>query len=279
MNNIFKHKGFTLMELLIVVAIIAVLVAVAIPVFSSSIEKTRESADLANIRSVYANVMTNVLTDDDLTSEETVLLQQKVSDWITESALNTLEGLGRVEGIPVQDGSCTVFWDDSEKTAVIRFDGAGSENNSGNNAPVYNFDTYISAGTATCDIIERLISDLTAAGKSNISFIKPTEIESINYNDLNNGWKVVANERLNKLMHDYGLQEEVSFAQGNLSFCLTPEGKVPLYSYKDDNAYPQKMTYFYTSDGTLVGEIPGQGGWEETINFYENYLSEHPVSP
>lgn len=35
-------SGFTLAELLIVVAIIAVLVAIAIPIFTSQLEKSRE---------------------------------------------------------------------------------------------------------------------------------------------------------------------------------------------------------------------------------------------
>ena len=49
-----KNKGFTLAELLIVVAIIAVLVAVAIPVFTAQLEKSREATDIANMRSAYA---------------------------------------------------------------------------------------------------------------------------------------------------------------------------------------------------------------------------------
>ena len=36
-----RKKGFTLAELLIVVAIVAVLVAIAIPVFSKQLEKSR----------------------------------------------------------------------------------------------------------------------------------------------------------------------------------------------------------------------------------------------
>ncbi len=47
-------KGFTLGELLIVVAIIAVLTAIAIPVFYSQLEKSRQSVDLASMRSAYA---------------------------------------------------------------------------------------------------------------------------------------------------------------------------------------------------------------------------------
>ena len=53
-----NRKGFTLAELLIVVAIIAVLVAVAIPIFGSQLEKSREAADLANVRAAYAEVLT-----------------------------------------------------------------------------------------------------------------------------------------------------------------------------------------------------------------------------
>ena len=42
------------MEMLIVVAIIAVLVAVAIPTFSSQLHKARVATDWANVRSYYA---------------------------------------------------------------------------------------------------------------------------------------------------------------------------------------------------------------------------------
>ena len=53
-----NNKGFTLAELLIVVAIIAVLVAIAIPVFTTQLEKSREATDMANVRSAYAEVVT-----------------------------------------------------------------------------------------------------------------------------------------------------------------------------------------------------------------------------
>lgn len=54
MSKKLNKKGFTLAELLIVVAIIAVLVVVSVPIFSSKLEKAREAADVANMRAAKA---------------------------------------------------------------------------------------------------------------------------------------------------------------------------------------------------------------------------------
>ena len=64
MRKMKNSKGFTLMEMLIVVAIIAVLVAIAIPTFTTSLNKAKVAADTANIRAGYASVMAQILTDD-----------------------------------------------------------------------------------------------------------------------------------------------------------------------------------------------------------------------
>lgn len=68
MKKMMKNrKGFTLMEMLIVVAIIAILVIIAIPTFNSALAKARAATDVANIRSGYAaaqvEAMTNGLTN------------------------------------------------------------------------------------------------------------------------------------------------------------------------------------------------------------------------
>ena len=90
-----KKKGFTLAELLIVVAIIAVLVGVAIPVFTAQLEKSRESVDLANIRSAYASCTTAVMTELNAgeatydstakSASQTVKLTQKDAGWSSEN--------------------------------------------------------------------------------------------------------------------------------------------------------------------------------------------------
>lgn len=66
-----NKKGFTLAELLIVVAIIAVLVAISIPIFRSQLEKAREATDMANIRSAYAEASAAALENADWSTGST----------------------------------------------------------------------------------------------------------------------------------------------------------------------------------------------------------------
>ena len=87
-----KNKGFTLAELLIVVAIIAVLVAISIPIFSKQLEKAREATDIANVRSAYTEVMAAAIMEDtssalyqeDGTYKAVVSLKQKQAGWQTK---------------------------------------------------------------------------------------------------------------------------------------------------------------------------------------------------
>lgn len=74
-------KGFTLAELLIVVAIIAILVAISIPIFSAQLEKSREATDAANIRSAYAEVSADMLTNESSDKKVEVTAKQKKADW------------------------------------------------------------------------------------------------------------------------------------------------------------------------------------------------------
>lgn len=58
-----NKKGFTLAELLIVVAIIGVLVAISIPIFTSQRKKAYLATNQANARAAYAVVTSTYLTD------------------------------------------------------------------------------------------------------------------------------------------------------------------------------------------------------------------------
>jgi prepilin-type N-terminal cleavage/methylation domain-containing protein len=56
-----NRKGFTIAELLIVVAIIAVLVAIAIPVFTGALANAKHQTAVANVRSQYAEDVASYL--------------------------------------------------------------------------------------------------------------------------------------------------------------------------------------------------------------------------
>ena len=65
----------------------AVLVAIAIPVFTTQLEKSREATDIANVRSAYAILVTNYLADG-TTGSYQVEARQTVGGW--QGATGTL---------------------------------------------------------------------------------------------------------------------------------------------------------------------------------------------
>jgi len=104
-----NNKGFTLAELLIVVAIIAVLVAIAIPVFTTQLEKSREATDKANLRAAYAEQMTWLLTWDGKSAPTpiTVNAKQAQAKWQSD---------GDKETVKIADGTST---SGIEVTAIV----------------------------------------------------------------------------------------------------------------------------------------------------------------
>ena len=75
------------MEMLIVIAIVAVLISVAVPVPSSQLERSREAVDLANVRSAYAQVSTEALLGNTGVTV-TVKLKQKQAGWQSADPVN-----------------------------------------------------------------------------------------------------------------------------------------------------------------------------------------------
>lgn len=71
-SKLKKKSGFTLVELLIVVAIIAILVAISIPLVQTALEKSKHAVDQANIRDAIGLGNIELLTDSDFISGGTV---------------------------------------------------------------------------------------------------------------------------------------------------------------------------------------------------------------
>jgi len=88
-----NKKGFTLAELLIVVAIIGILVAISIPIFTSQLEKAREATDLANQRAAKAAAIAAYLDADNTTGDKTYYYDAK--NGVAKAAKTDIAGYGK----------------------------------------------------------------------------------------------------------------------------------------------------------------------------------------
>lgn len=127
-----NRSGFTLMEMLIVIALIAVLVAIAIPTIASQLERSREAADLANVRAAYAQVSAEALLGDPQFTV-TVDLKQKQADWQSANPVN-IGGIvhdknegdtDNWKGVAAPNGTCTVSYN-KEHGIILTWSGKAS---------------------------------------------------------------------------------------------------------------------------------------------------------
>ena len=130
------------MEMLIVIAIVAVLISVAVPVLSSQLERSREAVDLVNVRSAYAQVSTEALLGN-TGVPVTVKLKQKQAGWQSADPVN-IGGIvhsngdkdtDNWKGDAAPDGSCVVSYDETHGV-VLTWSGTAAPGN-----PSYPFDT------------------------------------------------------------------------------------------------------------------------------------------
>lgn len=124
-------KGFTLVELIVVLVILAILAAFMIPALIQYIERSLEASDLIEVRAAYIDVLTAVTEQDRDNMSKTVRLKQKQDDWQSRDPI-TIAGVTHYKeqgdtanwkGIPAAGGECKVYYDSA--AAVIVFDWQG----------------------------------------------------------------------------------------------------------------------------------------------------------
>lgn len=76
-----NQKGFTLVELMVVVAILGILVAIAIPVYQNVTRNAQEKACAANIRTINGAIE---MYKADNTGTAPTLVSQLVTDYLQE---------------------------------------------------------------------------------------------------------------------------------------------------------------------------------------------------
>ena len=117
-----NKKGFTMAELLVVVAIIGVLVAISIPIFTAQLEKSREAVDLSNIRAAYAECSADVLTGDGKTGYyEKVDPKQTTADWVSnpEKIAGSLDVKNNEVAKTIKSGTPVYVCVDAEGTFTL----------------------------------------------------------------------------------------------------------------------------------------------------------------
>lgn len=137
-----RNKGFTMVELVVVVAILAILVGLLAPSYTKYVERSRESTDLANVRTEYGEMMADINLDgkDPEEAKRTVQLKQKIDDWqsaetITIAGISHTVGEGNTEnweGIPGANGTCEISLNDDNS---VKFKWSGGNESGGKKYP------------------------------------------------------------------------------------------------------------------------------------------------
>lgn len=132
-----KNGGFTLVEMLIVVAIIAILIAVSIPLVGNALERSREATDAANERAFKAALLIEYMSTESTKVDVTTICAYDAANGKVVTSTANVKKYGQGTKIGADDvdrtksilygnvgtdGTVYMTWSESDIGAVLTKD-------------------------------------------------------------------------------------------------------------------------------------------------------------
>ncbi|MCR4961610.1 MAG: prepilin-type N-terminal cleavage/methylation domain-containing protein [Lachnospiraceae bacterium] len=117
-----NNKGFTLLEIMIAIAIIVLLIGVLIPIYFKYRENAKEAMDASNVKSRCDAIMIAAANGNADEVDRTVKLTQKKSGWQYDTVSVSLSFVSEVCGEPEGNGTAWIEYDEETGRTVVHFD-------------------------------------------------------------------------------------------------------------------------------------------------------------
>lgn len=107
-----NNKGFSLVELIVVIAIMIVLVAVLAPVFTKYVEQSRRATDVQNANTIASAISVGV------TDGETSITKDAWTEFETTTT-SSIKSVPAVKGKEVSGGKFFYFYNSTDNTTKV----------------------------------------------------------------------------------------------------------------------------------------------------------------
>lgn len=234
------NRGFTLLEMLIVIGVISILVAIVMPVVTGVLNRARTVACTANQRSLLGVYQVQRMTGSGLTAEDDI----KAAVSAMKGSVTGAGGTFVVSGVCPGGGAITLACDKHHDSTVSSFPDTIARLIVGKIG---------SATRHTASGDQTLASYLSTAGKQIDSDSPGSDTQYPTWTETIKGW--LQDENQNLLAESWSIRR----TNGNYEICVTAGGKL---STADKGKRVNVVLYKYDADGALISSEYGTASVE-----------------